>query len=279
MASVKELKSRLKSLRSTNKITSAMKIVAAAKLKRSKDTLSESGFYTENFNEIVQELFSFKKPPACRPYKKGDQTLYILFSSNRGLCGSFNASIGKFFFKEVTVGSEDLVFVAGKKIADVVKKTPIKVASSLDDLINEPQYVDAEKLAKQVLDLFLSKNVARVCLVYNHFVSSLVQKPTQKQVLPIETEKTTNPIQYSIEVNEDFIEEMSLKKVAIEIYQVFLNNAVGEHAARMTAMDSATSNAQDLINKLTIKMNRARQASITTELTEIVSGAESLKNG
>ncbi len=280
MSSVKELRMRLKSLRSTNKITSAMKVVAAAKLKRSKDALTASKAYLKSFEEIVTELLKQKQNPLSKSTCEENTTLYVVFSSNRGLCGSFNTSIAKFFLEQVNCKSSDLIFSVGKKIGDTVKNANFSVKASFDEMVNEPLFTEIEKLSQEVLSTFTQGKVANVVIIYNEFISTLKQEVTQKQILPIEVRnESENNDDYLIEVDEDFfVNQVLLKKIAIELYQVFLHNAIGEHATRMTAMDSATTNAQDLISKLTIKMNRARQAMITTELTEIVSGSESLKN-
>jgi F-type H+-transporting ATPase subunit gamma len=290
MATLKELRLRIKSLKNTRKITAAMKMVSAAKLKRAKDASLQSKPYINKLNGIIdrvtKSVTNIENPLIQE--REGDKTLYILFTSDRGLCGGFNNNLLKFFFKNFSVKEGDQVSIVGKKAYEVVKKSGIEVENYYESASSDPSIVNANGICRDLTSSFLTKKVDKVVLVFNQFVSTINQVPTSFQLLPfskedVESSSTvensdSEDVEYIFEPNtKKLLDELLPKQISIQVYQSLLDNSAGEHAARMTAMENATQNANELTNTLTIQMNRARQAAITTELTEIVSGAESLK--
>jgi F-type H+-transporting ATPase subunit gamma len=285
MPTLKELRIRVQSLKNTRKITSAMKMVSASKLKKAKDAEAKTRPYIEKINEVLGRL-SGSLDNLDNPLlevRNVKRTRYVLFSSDRGLCAGFNNNLFKFFIRECSSTETPFdVSTVGKKINASISKQELDMVQYYQDAASNPTFLNAQAISHDLISDFTSGKVDRVVLVYNKFISTLTQKPTMLQLLPFavsipENEEVAQQVDYLFEPGrEDILNELLPKQISIQIYKSLLDNAVGEHAARMAAMDGATNNADDLISTLTIKLNRARQAAITTELTEIVSGAEAL---
>jgi len=280
MATAKELKTRVKSLNNTKKITSAMKMVSASKLKKAKDASLKSKPYIEKIKEILARVQSsqeeFKNPLLEKREQKN--SLFLLFSSDRGLCGAFNNSLFKFFNEKKSIANNNFdVLVVGKKAKDYINRFNIKPIKFYEGVAAKPTFIEASQISSFAMNDFLEKKYDYIYVVYNHFVSTLSQKPTLLQLLPIiseEKDEANKPLDYIYEPDKNkIIDHLLPKQISLQVFQCMLDNAAGEHAARMTAMESSTKNAKDLIKTLTLKMNRARQAAITTELIEVVAGA------
>lgn len=283
MATLKELRIRLKSLKNTRKITSAMKMVSAAKLRRAREAAQRSRPYIDKMSEVLQRLQSSSDLPEMPLLEKRDvkKTLYLVFSSDRGLCGGFNNNLFKSLYAEIknqTVPCD--VIVVGKKANEFFKRKKIPPVEYHEGLGVQPSYQSAKSIAEKAMQEFVSGTYDRVYVYFNRFVSTLTQKPTGEQLLPFEStgeEKPAANRDYLFEPNKgEILRDIIPKQIILKVFQCMLDNSAGEHAARMTAMDNATNNAKDIIGNITVQMNRARQADITRELIEVVSGAESL---
>ncbi len=285
MAGIKELRLRIKSLRNTSKITAAMKMVSAARLKKAQDAFARSKPYAESMEQMLARVLASADagdhPLAqARPVKR---VRYVLVSSDRGLCGSFNNGLFKAFLRRPVDAPAVEVLGLGRRARDLAAKNAGLTAVSAS-YSNVPQYSNAASVAQRLIEDFRSERCDRVVLVYNRFLNALSQQPVFIPVLPFApaapagAKKTGPRDDYFLEPDaETLFTELLPKLVALQVFRALLENAVGEHSARMAAMDNATKNTKELIGSLTLSMNRARQAAITRELIEIVSGAEALK--
>ena len=292
MAGIKELRLRIKALKNTSKITAAMKMVSAAKLKKAQDAFARTKPYAvrmeEMFQRVLASLESVEHP--LLKVRENKRTRYVVVSSDRGLAGAFNNGLYRAFTRRPadTVPVEALGI--GRRARDFLARA--KGLTRVDsELTNVPSYANAAAIAESVTRDYLDGKVDQVVLVYNNFRSVISQQPVLVPLLPIALpEKSANAAAdasapaskykdvYFFEPDaETLFAELLPKLVALQVFRALLENAVGEHSARMTAMDNATKNTKELISSLTLTMNRARQAAITRELIEIVSGAETLK--
>jgi F-type H+-transporting ATPase subunit gamma len=297
MPTIKELRLRIKSLQNTSKITSAMKMVSAARLRRAQDAFNRNKPYAEKMQELLEQVTASFQDLDHPLMKVRDQkrVRYIVVASDRGLAGSFNNNLLKFYARTVDVSKANEALGLGRRAKEFVTRNPhVAKASKLSETLNlnVPTYANALEVAKNAIEDFTSGEVDAVYLVYNKYNSVLSQTPILMQMLPFAKPakaagaKKEKPAQgagggyrldYIVEPNPaDVFAELLPKLVTIQVLRALLENAVGEHTARMTAMDAATKNTKELIGSLTLKMNRARQAAITKELIEIVSGAEAL---
>jgi F-type H+-transporting ATPase subunit gamma len=291
MASLDDLKKRITSVKSTQKITKAMKMVAAAKLKRAQDSAEKGRPYSQKMNNIILNLSNGISDKSNAPKLlsgTGNEKVHlcVIMTSDRGLCGGFNANIikkAKSYFsklkqegkelKIITVGSkgnEQLKRVYGNKIIDNISFKNSKNAN----------YFDAEKVGKTIIDRF-EKHEFDICTIfYNQFKNVITQIPQAQQIIPLNTEKNSEDKleeSYEFEPDEDeILRNLLPKNISTQIFKAMLENSASEQGARMSAMDNATRNAGEMVDKLTIEYNRSRQAAITKELIEIISGAESL---
>lgn len=292
MPSLKDYRTRITSVKSTRKITSAMKMVAASKLKRAQEAAEASQPYAKAMAGMIARVaagVSANSGPKLLVGTGSDQRhLLVVCSSDRGLCGGFNGNLVRFTRIEVrrllSEGKKVEIVCVGRKARDVLKREFASyMTDSLTGLGTKGRVGFAD--ARQVSDLILAKfdrGEFDVCtLLYNQFASVLVQKPSAQQLIPFvvaanqNAAPTTAP--YSFEPEEDVIlADLLPKNISVQVFRALLDSAAGEQAARMTAMDNATRNAGDMIKNLTIKYNRARQAYITKELIEIISGAEAV---
>jgi len=293
MPSLDDLRKRIASVKSTQKITKAMKMVAAAKLRKAQENAEKGRPYSEKMNNIILNLSSSiqdkeNAPKLLLGTGKDQVHLCVVLTADRGLCGGFNTNIikkAKTFFQKIlkdgktlkiiTVGSkgyDQLKRVYGKNIVEKISFKESKKAN----------YLDAEKVGKLIIDLF-NKNEFDICIIfYNQFKNVITQIPQEQKIIPLKIESADSSSKeiknsYEFEPEEDeILGNLLPTNISTQIFKALLENSASEQGSRMSAMDSATRNAGELVDKLTINYNRSRQAAITKELIEIISGAESL---
>ena len=294
MASLKFLRNRISSVKSTQKITKAMKMVAAAKLRKAQQNAENARPYSEKLNSIISNLKNSvtdmdSAPKLLVGNQKNEIHLCVVLSSDRGLCGGFNTNIcrkAKVYFEKILNEKKILkIIVVGGKANDQLKRKYNQYIIDRITLKDEKvvSFGKAQEITDKILNLF-TRNEFDICtLFYNQFKSVISQIPQAQQLIPVSIEQKLNQqslannSEYEYEPDEnDILENLLPKNIATQIYAAFLENQASEQGSRMTAMDNATRNAGDLIAKLTINYNRTRQAVITKELIEIISGAESL---
>ncbi len=286
MANLKEIRGRISSISSTMQITSAMKMVSAAKLKKAQDAIVMLRPYSEKLQELIQNVNSSSDPDQISVYaqkREVKRVLFIAVTSNRGLAGAFNSSIVKELNAQFQNNSqyEIEVLPVGKKAFDAVRRnrTVFSNASSVYDNLN---FDAVANVAEGVMTSFKEGKFDEVYLIYNKFINAATQEVTTEQLLPISMPETTEPqveTDYIFEPNRtEILDNLIPKSIKTQVFKAILDSVASEHGARMTAMHKATDNAQALKNDLVIFYNKARQAAITNEILEIVSGAEALKN-
>jgi len=293
MPNLKELKNRIASVKSTKKITSAMKMVAASKLRRAQELAESSRVYADSLAFILSSLAgktsnSSDLPEILTGREDPKTILLVINSSDRGLCGGFNGSISRAVKLEVKkskdLGIETKLLFVGRKSADTLKKDfQQHIVEIVTGNSTNPNYSDALSISSKIVDLYQKDEFGSCKIIFNKFVSAITQEVTLKSLIPIETnnEDASNNNQvssvYEYEPSEEVIlEELLNKNIATQLFSAQMESTASELAARMTAMDNATRNAGDLIDRLTLQYNRTRQAFITKELIEIISGAEAL---
>ena len=292
MPSLDDLKKRIKSVKSTQKITKAMKMVAAAKLRKAQENAERGRPYSQKMQNIILNLTKSIKDPTNAPKLlvgtgKDEDYLCVVLTADRGLCGGFNSNICKLakskFKKILSEGKKLKIITVGTKGLDQIKrdygKHIIKKFSFKDK--KQISFIEAELIGNEIINLFNLKEFDKCILFYNNFKNVITQIPQSQQIIPAESEtsdlKREENLSYEFEPDEDeILEDLLPKNISTQVFRAFLENAASEQGSRMTAMDNATRNAGDLVDKLTINYNRSRQASITKELIEIISGAESL---
>ena len=286
MANLKEIRGRITSISSTMQITSAMKMVSAAKLKKAQDAITMLRPYSEKLQELIQKVSTGSEGSLSEYAQKREvkKILYIAISSNRGLAGAFNSSVIKElnanYKQKEDVGIE--VLTIGKKVFDVMRRVRT-VYDNQSSIYDSVSFEAVSKLTSAVMKDFSEGIFDEVYLVYNKFINAATQQVITEQLLPI-----TMPEQAEEDVESDYIfepdkqtilETLIPKSIKTQVYKALLDSIASEHGARMTAMHKATDNANALKNELVIFYNKARQAAITNEILEIVSGAEALKKG
>lgn len=288
MAGIKEIRNRIASVASTQKITSAMKMVSAAKLRKAQQAVLQMRPYSDKLQEILQNVSNGLESNEGNPYsvvRPQNKVLIVAVASNSGLCGGFNSSIGK---TVVTLAQNDYagcnvdVFAIGKKVADSMKSKGIVPKKVFAEIFDKLTYNESTKISSELMESFASGAYDKIVVVYNKFKNAATQIITTSQYLPIEqTEASTSKkinYDYIFEPNKEYIvNELIPKSLRTQFYNVLLESFASEHGARMTAMHKATDNASELLKELRIEYNKARQAAITNELNEIVSGANALK--
>lgn len=291
MASLDDLRKRITSVKSTQKITKAMKMVAAAKLRKAQESAEKGRPYSEKMRNIILNLTKSINDPSNAPKllvgTGKDQTyLCVVMTSDRGLCGGFNSNICRLaknhFSKILSEGKELKIITIGSKGHDQLKREYgryiIKKLSFKDK--KKISFLEADEVGKIIIDLFDKNEFDKCILFFNNFKNVVTQIPQAQQIIPAEKKEATkekNENFYEFEPDEDeILEDLLPKNISTQVFKAFLENSASEQGSRMTAMDNATRNAGDLVNKLTIVYNRSRQAAITKELIEIISGAESL---
>ncbi|MEO0486998.1 MAG: F0F1 ATP synthase subunit gamma [Pseudomonadota bacterium] len=290
MPNLKDLKNRIDSVKSTRKITKAMQMVAAAKLRRAQDAAEASRPYTERFNAVMGGLAasvggSDSAPLLLRGTGKDDVQLLVVMTAERGLCGGFNSSISKLARIKaqelIAAGKTVKILTVGKKGRDAIKRELGDHFIGHVDLsdVKRLGYKDAAGIAQDVLSRFDTGEFDVATIFYSQFESVISQTPTAQQIIPAayEADGDAEGTLYDYEPSEEAIlADLLPRGVATQIFAALLENAASEQGARMSAMDNATRNAGDMIDRLTIEYNRSRQAVITNELIEIISGAEAL---
>lgn len=288
MASLQDIKGRIRSIDSTKKITSAMNLVATSKLNKSKEAALRTRPF---FNKILSTMQSIAKNAQGKgsPFLKpngSDVKAFITLSGDKGLCGGYNANICKLTMSHIEDKEKSHLVVVGRKGVEQFKSRGYNVAKTVSDISEAPTYQDAKELANYVTDKFLKGEIGEVNLAYTSFKSTIQQEPTIVRLLPLDIENIETTKSESNEPSDLLIYEPSPEDVlgyiipryvADVIYGALCEASASENGARMTAMDSATENAQEIQDKLSIQYNRARQAAITQELTEIVAGVGALK--
>lgn len=287
MANLKEIRTRIGSVASTMQITSAMKMVSAAKLKRAQDAITQMRPYAEKLREILVNISSTLEGSAEGVYSQERETekvLLVAIASNRGLCGAFNANVFKATENRIKdyAGKDVQVYPVGKRSVDYFTGKHTIYNSNLE-IFNDLNYDNVAVMAQEVMDAFADGTFDKVEIIYNQFVNAATQEVVTEQFLPVQAEETKE-----VDMNADYIFEPSKseivldlipKSLKIQFYKGLLDSHASEHGARMTAMHKATDNAQELKSELTLTYNRQRQAAITNEILEIVGGAEALKQG
>tara|TARA_A100001015_G_C15002748_1_gene719289 strand:- start:334 stop:1212 length:879 start_codon:yes stop_codon:yes gene_type:complete len=292
MPSLDDLKKRIKSVKSTQKITKAMKMVAAAKLKKAQENAEKGRPYSEKLRNIILNLTKSISDNTNAPkllVGNGKDRVYlcVVITADRGLCGGFNSNICKLaknHFKNILKEGKELkIITVGSKGHDQIKTEFGKYIIDKKSFKEKKQisFNEANEVGKNVIELFEKEQFDKCLIFYNNFKNVITQIPQAEQIIPTffkKDDKVKDDIfSYEFEPDEDeILEDLLPKNVSTQIFKAFLENAASEQGSRMTAMDNATRNAGDLVDKLTINYNRSRQASITKELIEIISGAESL---
>ena len=294
MPSLDDLKKRIKSVKSTQKITKAMKMVAAAKLRKAQESAEKGRPYSNKMQNIILNLTKSINNPENAPkllVGTGNDQIYlcVVLTADRGLCGGFNSNICKLaknhFKKLLSEGKKIKIIAVGSKGLDQIKRDYgqyiIKKLSFKEK--KQISFKEADIVGREIIELFNKKEFDKCVIFYNNFKNVITQIPQAQQIIPAELadlkdgDKNQEQISYEFEPDEDeILEDLLPKNISTQVFKAFLENAASEQGSRMTAMDNATRNAGDLVDKLTINYNRSRQASITKELIEIISGAESL---
>jgi F-type H+-transporting ATPase subunit gamma len=293
MANLKAIRLRIASVKSTRQITSAMKMVSAAKLRKAQDKIVRLRPYANKLYEIlvnlsqsladaeVENVFARKSAPK--------RVLIVVITSNRGLCGAFNANVIKEakrlladkYYDQYKNG--DVYFLAiGKRGFDLLRKQGFKIAAEYNNLLNNLTFENTAEIAEKIMNDFVKGDLDKVEIIYNHFKNAAVQILTDETFLPVETapalEKKGQPADYIYEPDrESIMRELIPTSLKIQFYKAVLDSFVSENGARMTSMHKATDNATEMIRDLTLQYNKARQAAITNQILEVVSGAEALK--
>jgi F-type H+-transporting ATPase subunit gamma len=298
MASLRDIRKRIRSVKNTRQITKAMKMVAAAKLRKAQDAITAARPYAQMLDQIISDLVVRSQGEelahpllTARPERRVE---VLLLTSDRGLAGGFNSNVirraSRFLYEKGT-GVELEISTVGRKGNDFFRQRGQKMRKDFGHLSQKPDYAQAAQVAQEMSARFLRGEVDAVYVIYNEFLSAINQKVTVSQLLPLQTltagaattapaapEATTALVDFKYEPGrQEVLDRLVPQAVAIKLYRSLLESIASEHGARMSAMENATSNATDMIASLSLTYNRTRQAVITNELMEIVSGAEALK--
>ena len=286
MANLKEIRNRIASIGSTMQITSAMKMVSAAKLKKAQDAITAMRPYSSKLTELLQNLSATLDSDAGGAYSKQrdlSKVLLVVVTSNRGLCGGFNSSVIKETVQNISANYQDVhvdLLTIGKKGNDILSKT-YPVIDTRNDIYDDLTFDKVAEVAEKIMHLYVGGTYDKIEIIYNRFKNAATQIPQVEQFLPIK------PVEGDANANADYIFEPSKEKIVLELipkslktqlYKSVRDSFAAEHGARMTAMHKATDNATELRDELKLTYNKARQAAITNEILEIVGGAEALKN-
>lgn len=293
MASLRDIRKRIRSVKNTQQITKAMKMVAAAKLRKAQDAIIAARPYATSLDQMIADIAARSEGLAhpllvSRAAKNVD---VIVLTSDRGLAGGFNANVTRrvtrFLFENAKTYEHIRLVTIGRKGNDFFRKRQVEILKDYPGLYSRVSFATATDIAEESTRRFLAGETDAVFLVYNEFVSAISQKVVVSQMLPLQSLGATAPegavapanmVEFKYEPDRQAVlDRLVPQAIAIKIYRALLESVASEHGARMSAMDNATSNASDMIGKLTLYYNRTRQAAITKELMEIVSGAEALK--
>lgn len=294
MPSLKEVRLRIDSVKSTKQITSAMKMVSASKLRKAQNAILNMRPYANKLGEIMQNISASMEETTESTYtqkREAEKVLLVAIASNRGLCGPFNGNVSKAVISMInetykaqySKGNVE-IYTIGKKVFDFLKSRKIKVAYRNDELLDELSFENMVPVAEGIMKDFAYKKYDRVEIIYNQFKNAAVQILQTEQFLPIAPpkkkagkSKLKPKADFIFEPSkEEIVSELIPKSLKIQLYKALLDSVASEHGARMTAMHKATDNADELLKNLKLSYNKARQAAITNEILEIVSGAEAL---
>jgi F-type H+-transporting ATPase subunit gamma len=284
MAGAKEITGKIKSIENTKKVTSALEMVSASKIRRSQDMMSESRPYARMMKRVIGHLGKANpefRHPFTIEHERNDRVGYIVISTDRGLCGGLNTNLFKLMINDIVrrqeKGAEISLITLGKKASAFFKRINVEIMAHTSGLGEKPQIEDLIGSIKVMLDAYREQELDRVFLVYNDFVNTMTQKPVIDRLLPLPptTDEEVRDIwDYIYEPDaETLLDTVLVRYIEALVFQAVLENTASEHAARMIAMKNATENAGELIDELTLAYNKARQAAITQEISEIVGGA------
>ena len=287
MPTLQDLKTRIKSVKSTQKITNAMKLVAASKLRKAKEKIIAYKPYGEKLNEIASRVFidsqktttNSKEFSLFNGFSESKKHLFVVISSDRGLCGSLNSSTIKEVKYEISnLGQKEdyaLICLGKKAYEQLIGKFKEKIIlKELEIFKSSPAFSDIEKISKNIMNIFQEQKFSTCSVFFNEFKSAILQKTCKKQIIPFEIKETTPKEEINYEQHQlDIVKSIAPKNIIAQIFSSILDNNASEHGARMAAMESASTNANKMIKNLTLSYNRARQSNITRELIDIVSGA------
>lgn len=287
MSSLRAIRKRITSVKNTQQITKAMKMVSAARLRRAQEAIMAARPYAFQMKETVFDL-AFRVDVAAHPLltsREVNKQGVLIITSDRGLCGGFNSNLVKALanhLEEEEGNFEEVgLYTVGRKASEFFRRRQKNIKKDYLNVLANASYAVAEELARELTNDFLSGEIDELLVYFNEFRSVISQRVTVEKLLPIEVEKGEEdfPVEFIFEPGKDEILETLLPRyMATQIFRYLLESAAGEHGARMTAMDAATNNASEMIDKLTLQMNRARQASITKELMEIIGGKEAIED-
>ncbi len=287
MANLKDIRNRIASVRSTQQITKAMKMVSAAKFRRAEEAILQNRPYSDKMLEVLSSLALRTEEEAHPLLERRDprRVCLIVFTSDRGLCGSFNASVlraAERFLREKSSEYEAVpLYLVGKKAVDYFRRRNAETIGQKTEMFGKVTYGEAQTIARDVIERYTNREIDLVYMVYNEFRSALSQQVVFDRLLPVEpmpVDPETSTTEYIYEPSEEYMLNWVLPRyVEVRMFRALLESTASEHGARMTAMDSATNNATEMIARLTLKYNRARQEAITTELMDIVNGVEAMR--
>ncbi len=294
MPSLKDIRSRIDSTKNTQKITSAMKLVSAAKLRRAQQNILALRPYAQAVMTLIADIAATQKVshPLLEIKENPKNILYVVVTSDRGLCGAFNTNVNKFAEELLKTQKErldtiDFIFI-GRKVRDFFKKRGVEPVKYIGNLANDISYDLSASIAAELKEAFMKGQYDEIHLVYNQFKSAISQKVTSERLLPVEMsefssfqENNEEAARFPVDLlfdppPEQIIDELLERHFSVQVYRCLSESVAAEHGARMTAMEAATKNSGELINKLTLTYNKLRQAAITKEIIEITSGAEAL---
>ena len=292
MASVKDIRSRIDSTKNTQQITRAMKMTSAAKLRRAQHNILNLRPYAKGLMTIIADIAATQRVshPLLQPGEEVKNVLLVVITSDRGLCGAFNTNVNKYAERykranEARLNRLDFLFI-GRKASDYFRRRGVKPVETMLNLAKEVSYDLAAGVARKIMNDFMSGQYDEVRVVYNEFKSAIAQEVVCETLLPIDVTQASTldkgtagfPADMIFEPSPELIiDQLITKHFDVQIYRCMSESVAAEHGARMSAMENATKNAGEMINNLTLTYNKLRQASITTELIEITSGAEALK--
>ncbi len=284
MAGMRDIKRRIRSIKNTQQITKAMKMVSAAKLRKAQQAVLAARPYSDMLEEVLARLVDGAEElyfPLARQ-RQLKRVGYVVITGDRGLAGGYNVNVLKLAYAEIRRHDEDVAVVCvGRKARDFFRRRGVAIEREYLNIGDNPNFIQARELAREITEMFLAETFDEIYLVYTEFITAMSQKPVLTKLLPVAPQaggEAGQAEEYIFEPSAKDVLGMLLPRfVDTEVYRALLEAKASEHGARMTAMGSATDNAAEMIDKLTLSFNRARQAAITREISEIVGGAEALK--
>ncbi len=284
MATLREIKRRISSVKQTQKITKAMKMVSAAKLRKAQENIIKARPYAYKLNQVLANIAS-KVDRSMHPLldeRKPEKIAYIVVTGDKGLCGSFNSNIIR-KTKEIIADNDNdnyQLICVGRKCHDHFQRLEYPILDHYTQFFNNLEYAHAQVITDKIIELYIENDLDRIVLIYNEFKSAIQQKVVVEQILPVQAAEaeTKVVVDYIFEPEPVRILDTILPlHIGVQVWRILLESSASEQGARMTAMESATNSADDMIQNLTLHYNRVRQANITSEISEIVGGAEALK--